>query len=219
MSQIFHPSANTFSRVIIFGALFFVLGLGGIIYAIMNSPYVTHVGVVVPQPIQFSHEHHVQALGIDCRYCHTGVEDSTFAGLPPTHTCMTCHSQIWTNSPMLAMVRDSYQTNQPIVWNRVHNVPDYVYFNHSIHIQKGIGCTNCHGQVDQMPLVRKAQPMTMAWCLECHRAPERYIRPKDQVFNMRYIAPANQLELGQKLVQEYHVPTGVRLTECYICHR
>lgn len=120
---------------------------------------------------------------------------------------------------MLAMVRDSYKTNQPIVWNRVHNVPDYVYFNHSVHINKGVGCTSCHGQVDQMALVAKAEPMTMEWCLECHRNPEQNVRPRDQVFNMAYKKPANQTALGEQLVKEYHIPNGVRLSECYICHR
>ncbi|MEZ4616088.1 MAG: cytochrome c3 family protein [Caldilineaceae bacterium] len=218
MSQLFHPSANTIARVTIFGALIFVTILAGVGLAIARSPYQTQVNVVQPQPVQFSHEHHVNGLGLDCRYCHTSVEESSFAGLPPTHTCMTCHSQIWNDSPMLAPVRDSYRTGTPLAWTRVHNLPDYVYFNHSIHIQKGIGCTSCHGQVDTMPMMYKAKPMTMEWCLDCHRAPEKQIRPRSEVFNMDYTPPADQLVLGKQLVEEYHVTTD-RLTDCYVCHR
>lgn len=218
MSQLFHPSANTFARVSIFGALFFVAGLGAVGLAIARSPYQTNVNMVQPQPVPFSHEHHVGGLGIDCRYCHTSVEESSFAGLPPTHTCMSCHSQIWNDSPMLAPVRESYQTGIPIAWTRVHNLPDYVYFNHGIHVQKGIGCDSCHGRVNTMPLMYKAEPMTMEWCLNCHRAPEQQLRPRSEVFNINYVPPANQLELGQQLVKEYHIPTE-RLTNCYVCHR
>lgn len=218
MSQLFHPSANTFARVSIFGALFFIAGLAGIGLAIARSPYQTQVNVVQPQPVQFSHEHHVNGLGIDCRYCHTSVEESSFAGIPPTHTCMTCHSQIWNDSPMLAPVRASYLTGTPLIWNRVHDLPDYVYFNHSIHVQKGIGCASCHGQVDNMPMMYKAEPMTMEWCLDCHRAPEQQIRPREEVFNMDYAPPADQLVLGEQLIAEYHVVTE-RLTDCYVCHR
>ncbi|MFN8443022.1 MAG: cytochrome c3 family protein [Caldilineaceae bacterium] len=218
MSQLFHPSANTFARVSIFGALFFVAGLGAVGLVIARSPYQTNVNVVQPQPVQFSHEHHVGGLGIDCRYCHTSVEKSSFAGFPPTHTCMSCHSQIWNDSPMLAPVRESYRTGIPIAWTRVHNLPDYVYFNHGIHVQKGIGCDSCHGRVNTMPLMYKAEPMTMEWCLNCHRAPQQQIRPRSEVFNINYVRPANQLELGQQLVKEYHIPTD-RLTNCYVCHR
>lgn len=218
MSQLFHPSANTFARVSIFGALFFVAGLGAVGLAIARSPYQTNVNVVQPQPVPFSHEHHVGGLGLDCRYCHTSVEESSFAGLPPTHTCMSCHSQIWNDSPMLEPVRESYRTGIPISWARVHNLPDYVYFNHGIHVQKGIGCDSCHGRVNTMPLMYKAEPMTMEWCLKCHRAPEQQIRPRSEVFNINYVPPANQLELGQQLVKEYHIPTD-RLTNCYVCHR
>src|SRR3954466_745018 len=146
MTQIFHPSTNTISRVSIFGALFFGVALLFIVYMIFRSPYVRGVNVVVDQPVPFSHEHHVRGLGIDCRYCHTSVEKSSFAGIPPTETCMTCHSQIWTDSPMLPPVRPGRRTNTPIRWNRVHALPYYVFFNHSIHVQKGVGCVSCHGQ-------------------------------------------------------------------------
>jgi hypothetical protein len=218
MSQIFHPSTNTFSKVTIFGAVFILAGLAVTLYIIFRSPYVTMEGVPREQPIPFSHEHHVGGLGLDCRYCHTSVEESSFAGIPPTHTCMTCHSQIWNDSPVLAPVRESFTTGLPIEWVRVHNMPDFVFFNHSIHIQKGIGCTTCHGQVDEMPLVWKAEPMTMQWCLDCHREPERFIRPQELVFAMDWVTPANQMEIGRQLVDEYGIQPE-RLTDCYICHR
>jgi hypothetical protein len=170
--------------------------------------------------VQFSHEHHVNALGIDCRYCHTSVETSSFAGIPPTETCMTCHSQIWRDSPMLAPVRDSLAKNEPIPWNRVHDLPDYAYFNHSVHVAKGVGCASCHGRVDQMPLIWKDAPLTMEWCLGCHREPERHLRPRDQIFSMTWTAGGEreQLELGRKLLQENHVPVH-RLSDCSTCHR
>ena len=178
MPQIFHPSANTLSRLTIYGSVVVILGPVVLTYLVLRSPYQTKVGVVQPQPVPFSHEHHVRGLGIDCRYCHTTVETSSFAGLPPTHTCMTCHSQIWSTSPMLEPVRTSLAQKRPIVWTRVHNLPDFVYFHHGIHIQKGIGCVSCHGRVDQMPMMWKEEPMTMEWCLECHRHPERHLREK-----------------------------------------
>lgn len=220
MTQIFHPSTNTISRVSIFGALFFLLGLLIVVYMIFRSPYVTGVNVALDQPVPFSHEHHVRGLGIDCRYCHTSVEKSSFAGIPPTETCMTCHSQIWTESPMLAPVRTSMRTNTPIRWNRVHDLPDYVFFNHSIHVQKGVGCVSCHGQVDQMPLMWKAEPMTMEWCLGCHRNPENHLRPTSEVFNMNWLPPKDkdQVALGRELIEKHQIPVQ-RLSDCYTCHR
>ena len=214
MAQIFHRSANTLSRVTIFGAVFiagFVLwAIGGIV----RSGYFTNQGVHRQQPIQFSHQHHVGGLGIDCRYCHTSVETSSFAGIPPTSTCMNCHAQIWTNAEMLAPVRNSFATGQRIVWSRVHRLPDFVHFNHSIHIAKGIGCASCHGRVDKMNLMYQAQPLTMQWCLSCHREPEKHIRPREEVFNMNYVA-VNQTEVGPKLVEAYGVK---KLTSCSTCH-
>ncbi len=221
MAQIFPRSTNAISRVSIFGAAFFALGLLMVVYAIMRSPYVTQVNVVRDQPVPFSHEHHVEGLGIDCRYCHTSVETSSFAGIPPTETCMSCHSQIWVNSPMLEPVRESLRTDEPIRWNRVHDLPDYAYFNHQIHVSKGVGCASCHGRVDQMPLTWKDQPLTMEWCLECHRHPERHLRPKEEVFNMAWAAPAGgegQLALGRELIKKNHIPVD-RLTNCSTCHR
>ncbi len=202
MPQIFHPSTNTLSRLTIFGASVLVLGLLLSGYLIMQSPYQTQVRVVRPQPVPFSHEHHVRGLGIDCRYCHTSVETSSFAGLPPTHTCMTCHSQIWANSPMLEPVRTSLAENKPLVWTRVHDLPDFVYFNHAIHVQKGVGCVSCHGRVDQMPLAWKEEPMTMEWCLECHRHPEHHLRDRSEVFHMDLVlSTQEQLQKGRELVK------------------
>jgi hypothetical protein len=216
MPQIFHPSTNTISKVSIFGAVF-LIACGLWLLGIMNgTPYVTEEGVARDQPVPFSHEHHVSGLGIDCRYCHTSVEKSAFAGIPPTETCMNCHSQIWAGSPMLQPVRDSYQTGTRLRWTRVNDLPDFVYFNHSIHINKGVGCNTCHGPINQMPFTWQGSALTMKWCLNCHRNPELYVRPKEQVFNMNYRPPANQREFGQKLVREYHIKS---LTDCYTCHR
>ena len=216
MAQIFHPSTNTFSRLSIFGALFLLAALAWLVAAINRSPYMTRAGVTRAQPVPFSHKHHVQGLGIDCRYCHTSVEEAAFAGLPPTKTCMTCHAQIWADSPMLEPVRDSFRTGKAIAWTRVHDVPDFVYFDHSIHVKKGIGCVTCHGRVDQMPLMWQEHSLQMEWCLGCHRAPERFVRPRSQVFTMDWEPPSYQLALGQQLVQEYHIQ---RLTSCSVCHR
>jgi Cytochrome c7 and related cytochrome c len=214
--QIFHPSTNTIARVSIFGALFIGGGLLWVLNEVNRSPYVTDVGVALAQPVPFSHKHHVAGLGIDCRYCHSTVEVSSFAGMPPTETCMSCHSQIWADSPMLEPVRASFRNDQSIRWTRVHDLPGFVYFNHSIHVKKGIGCATCHGRVDQMPLMWKTNTLYMEWCLECHRQPERFVRPRNQVFNMAYQAPSDQLALGRKLVEEYNIR---KLTDCSVCHR
>src|SRR3954463_5298311 len=212
MAQIFHPSTNTLSRVSIFGILFLLVGGLFVMAEIYRSPYVTKATVVRDQPVQFSHEHHVAGLGIDCRYCHTTVEDAAFAGMPSTKTCMTCHSQIWTNAPLLEPVRASWRNDTPIRWNRVHDVPDFVQFNHGIHVQKGIGCYECHGNVAGMPLMWKANSLHMEWCLDCHRTPEKYIRPRDQVFKIAPWSPGagiDRLQAGRELVEKYHVRTGV----------
>ena len=169
MSQIFHRSANTISRLSIFGAIFAVAGLLGLFDAINRSPWVTEAHVAREQPIQFSHERHVAGNGIDCRYCHTSVEESSFAGIPPTKTCMSCHSQIFANSPFLEPVRDSFRTGRSIEWTRVHDLPDFVYFNHSQHVLSGVACQRCHGPIEQMDRVKQESPLTMGWCLSCHR--------------------------------------------------
>jgi Cytochrome c7 and related cytochrome c/Class III cytochrome C family len=218
MPQIFHPSANTFSKLSIFGAVFFLAALLWVIVAISRSSYVTQTEVAREQPVPFSHKHHVSGLGIDCRYCHTSVEEVAFAGIPPTKTCMTCHSQIWSDSPMLEPVRASVRTDRSLEWIRVHDLPDFVYFNHSIHVKKGIGCVSCHGRVDQMPLVWKAHSLDMEWCLECHRHPEQFVRPREYVLRMDWQPADDQLILGEALVKEYHIDKS-KLTNCSTCHR
>src|SRR2546428_11240974 len=150
--------------------------------------------------IKSSRERHVAGNGIDCRYCHTSVEDSSFAGIPPTKTCMNCHSQIFSTSPFLEPVRHSFRTDQSLQWTRVHDLPDFAYFNHSIHVHKGIGCTTCHGRVDRMPLMWQERSLQMEWCIDCHRNPEQYVRPRAEVFSVAYVPPDNQRELGKRLV-------------------
>ena len=219
MPQIFHPSTNTFSKASIFGAVFILAGIVYAMTAFFRSSYATNVNVPIVQPVPFSHEHHVAGLGIDCRYCHVSVEESSFADIPPIHTCMTCHSQIWTNSEILQPIRDSYTNGTSVDWVRVNDLPDYVYFNHSIHVAKGFGCETCHGEVDQQPLTWKAHTLYMEWCLDCHRNPEKYIRPKEAVFEMNYKPPQDQLTLGRQLVREYSIPSTKTLTDCTTCHR
>ena len=230
--QIFHRSTNTISRATIFGAVFI---LAAVLWACMQfqrSPYVTYAGIARPQPAPFSHQHHVGGLGIDCRYCHTSVEVSGFAGIPPTKTCMNCHSQIWTGAALLEPVRESFRSGKSLVWNRVNDLPDFVYFNHSIHINKGVGCNTCHGPVDRMPLMYNYASLQMEWCLDCHRAPEKYLRPRDQVFNMRYEEPSSakpitvdgknysdQLDLGLDLAKKYKLRSVYDITSCSTCHR
>src|SRR5918911_1094469 len=202
MPQIFRRSANTLSKVSIFGLLSLVGGLIALAIVLARSAYVTRQEIFVEQPLQFSHMHHVTDDGIDCRYCHTSVETSSFAGIPPTKTCMNCHSQIWTNTPKLEPVRASFRTGKSLVWTRVDDLPDFVYFDHSIHINKGIGCYWRHGAVDRMPLMYAAHTLQMEWCIECHRDPEKNLRPREQVFNMEYTPPADQLVLGARLAKQ-----------------
>ena len=216
MPQIFHPSTNTISRLTIFGGAIVVVGLVTALAAINRSSYVTEVGVARSQPVQFSHKHHVSDDGIDCRYCHTSVEQSSFAGIPSTKICMSCHTQIWAESPILEPVRESFRTGKSIEWTRVHNLPGFAYFDHSIHVHKGVGCTTCHGRVDQMPLMWRENTLYMEWCLECHRNPEKFVRPREQVFNMDWQPPSDQIALGQKLVRQYKIES---LTSCSVCHR
>jgi hypothetical protein len=218
MSQIFHRSTNTLARFSIYAAVFLAAGLLFVVAALDRSPYNTRQGVILKQPIPFSHQHHVAGLGIDCRYCHTSVEVSAFAGIPPTATCMNCHKLIWSDSPMLEPVRDSLSRNEPIRWTRVHDLPDFVYFNHGIHLAKGIGCVSCHGRVDEMPLMRQANRLQMEWCLDCHRHPERHVRPRSEVFRQDWV-PEDQAALGPALVREYHIRSPRDLTSCSTCHR
>jgi len=226
MAQLFHPSANTIAKASIIGTFLLICGAGWMGWTVERSPYVTNQGLVLAQPVPFSHEHHVRGLGIDCRYCHTSVEDSSFAGLPTTKVCMTCHSQIWTNAGLLQPVRDSWTTGQPIVWQRVHRLPDYVYFNHSIHVNKGVACVTCHGEVDGMPIMWQHSSLQMEWCLQCHRNPEKILRPRSEVFNLHYDplhpgdAPAESQDvMGPRLRQQYHLLPRQQMQDCYTCHR
>ena len=219
MSQVFPKSANAAVRSSLFAVLTLVLFLGWFIFTLMRSSWVTKQNEFVEQPIQFSHAHHVGGMGLDCRYCHTSVEKSSFAGIPPTKTCINCHSQIWSNAPILEPVRASFRDDKPLNWIRVNDLPDFVYFNHQIHVKQGVGCATCHGPVDKMGLMYQATTLQMEWCLDCHRAPEKYLRPRAEVFNMAYEAPANQLEVGMALKKEYKVPGIDHMTSCSVCHR
>jgi len=216
MSQIFHHSTNTLARVTLFGAVFLVAAVLGTVALLDRSAYWTRQTEVLQQPVPFSHDHHVGAIGIDCRYCHTSVETAAFAGVPPTATCMNCHSQIWADSPMLQPVRDSFRTGQPLRWARVHDLPDFVYFDHSIHVAKGIGCTECHGRVDRMPLTRQTSTLQMRWCLDCHRHPAARLRPRAEVFNMTWEPGPGADAERTRLAQEYRVAS---MTDCSTCHR
>jgi hypothetical protein len=216
MAQLFPPSANTIAKVSIAAVVLLAGCTLAAAYIIDRGAWNTSVRVAPEQPIPFSHKHHVKDDGLDCRYCHTGVENSSYAGLPATETCMTCHSQIWSSASLTQPIRDSWASGKSIEWTRVHDLPDFVYFNHSIHINKGIGCSTCHGQVDEMPLMYRANALNMNWCINCHRHPEEFIRPKSEVFNIDYVYPSNQPELGPQLVKQYSVQS---LTDCVTCHR
>jgi len=227
MAQVFHKSMNSVARIVVFGMPLLFAGsvLGGTI--IYRSSYITGEREVIDQPVPFSHKHHAGELGIDCRYCHTSVETSSFAGIPPTKTCMNCHQQMWAGSEMLGPVRESYKQNKSIPWERVHNLPDYAYFNHSIHIAKGVGCYSCHGEIDKMNLTFQDKSLLMEWCLKCHRNPGRNLRPKEEVFSMtwrRETSPNPKtgkpwtteeiLEHNKLKVRDPHT-----LTSCSVCHR
>ena len=222
MPQIFHHSTNTLAKLSIFGAIFILLAAMWVLAEINRSSYNTGQYIERQQPVQFSHKHHTGDDGIDCRYCHTSVETSNSAGMPSTQTCMNCHSQIWSDSPYLEPVRESYKTGVPIEWTRVHDLPDYVYFNHSIHVAKGVGCASCHGQVDEMPLMYQASSLQMEWCLQCHREPEKFIRPKDKIFDMKWrLQNKSEQELAEAVrwKQDYRIPDSQTLTSCSTCHR
>ena len=219
MAQIFHRSTNFIARFSLFSTIF-VGGLALVaVLGVARSPYLTRQYQTREQPVQFSHKHHAGDDGIDCRYCHTGVEDSAVAGIPPTKTCMNCHSVLFNNAAYLEPIRESYRTDKSVEWVKVHRLGDFAYFNHGIHVSKGVGCSTCHGQVNQMPLIFQANTLLMQWCLDCHRNPEEVLRPKDQVFNMDWKAPANQAEIGKQLAAERHIRTTAELTSCSTCHR
>jgi hypothetical protein len=216
MPQIFRRSANTLSKLSLFGVLSLVGVLILTAMVLGRSSYVTRANEFIEQPIQFSHLHHVKDDGIDCRYCHTSVETSAFAGIPPTKTCMNCHSQLFSTEPILEPVRASFRDDTPLHWIRVHDLPDFVYFNHSIHVKKGMGCETCHGRVDEMPLMEQVNTLQMEWCLNCHRNPENYVRPRSEITTMGYRPSVPQSVIGPQLVKEYGINS---LTSCSTCHR
>lgn len=218
MPQIFPRSANSLARASIIGLL---IVLGGFLLSLdvyNKSSWATNQEVIVEQPVQFSHSRHVAGNGIDCRYCHTSVEESHFANIPAIETCMSCHSQVLSDADILEPVRRAYETGAPLEWNRVHDLGDFVYFNHSIHVNKGVGCVTCHGPVDEMALVWQHSTLRMQWCLDCHRDPAEFLRPKEHVFDLDWTHDGDQQVLGDSLLEAYDINVE-QLTNCSICHR
>lgn len=217
MGALFSPRSNTLIR----GAILCLAVLGaGVPLLLMwwvRTPQVTGQGHAVEQPIPlFSHQIHVTGLQIDCRYCHSAAERSATAGMPSSATCLPCHNWAWRQSAIFDPVQRSITAGRPIPWQRVNQLPDFVFFNHAIHVNKGVGCESCHGRVDQMAVVRQAQPLTMSWCLDCHQEPEKHLRPIEQMTTMGWHPDVPQQQLGRQLKQQY----GVReLTNCTACHR
>ena len=195
-------------------------GVAGFAYTqIARSSYLTGRYQEKQQPVQFSHKHHVGDDGIDCRYCHQTVETTASAGMPSTQTCMNCHSQLWADSPYLEPVRASFRDNKPIEWERVHDLPEYTYFNHSIHVAKGVGCSTCHGSIDKMPAVYQENTLQMEWCIACHRAPEKFIRPKSEIFNMAWQDGDLDGKERDKLKVDLKIRSKEMMTSCSTCHR
>ncbi|MGB5038231.1 MAG: cytochrome c3 family protein [Blastocatellia bacterium] len=219
MAQIFHHSANTLARTSILVGVLGVASVLGVMVMFFNSAAATGVGEIREQPVPFSHAHHVGGEGIDCRYCHVSVDKEASAGMPSTKTCMTCHSQIWKDSPLLEPVRASLKSDQSLQWIRVHDLSDFAYFNHAIHVNKGVGCSTCHGRLDQMQLTFKTQSLYMQWCINCHKNPEKVLRPLDKVYDLTWEPPLNQDEVGARLAKEYNIPNRSLLTSCSTCHR
>ena len=193
-----------------------VVGVPLLLMAWSRTSNATGEAQPIVQPVKFDHRHHVRDDGIDCLYCHSDARKAPYAGIPATSVCMGCHSQVWSSSPELTAVRQSAFDHTPIVWTRVTNLPDHVFFDHSIHIDKGVGCVTCHGRVDQMASVTQAQSMLMSFCVDCHKAPEKQLRPRDQVTNMEWVSPVPQEELGRELVKKYDAHPK---TDCSGCHR
>jgi hypothetical protein len=215
-SLIFRPKHNTLARVTL---VILAAGAGGTVGGLMlcaRTPYARNMQAPIEQPLQFDHRHHTRDEGIDCRYCHNSVEKAPFAGIPPTQLCMNCHSQIWNKSPLLEPIRQSFFEDKPMVWNRVYKVPEFVYFNHAIHVNKGVGCVTCHGRVDQMAAVEKVSSLTMSWCLDCHRSPDRNLRPLEEITNMTWQPEGDPAETARVLAEKYDVHTR---TSCPTCHR
>ncbi len=218
MTQIFSPVADTWLRLFLLGSVAVLAGGTVGIIGFARSAYITSTEVRPAQPVPFSHRHHAGELGIDCRYCHSGVKSAPQAGLPPTETCMSCHSEIWTNSTMLAPVRQSLASNTPIQWTRVAKLPDYVFFRHDVHIAKGVGCVSCHGRIDKMALTYRENSFTMDFCLDCHRDPVPQLRPQDRIADMTWKPSADARAAGAAIAAREGVRLG-ELTHCYVCHR
>jgi hypothetical protein len=214
MPQIFDRSSNALARMGLVLTGLIVIALGVTLDQLQRSPWVTRQGQRPDQPVPFSHKHHVQGLGLQCQYCHVTVERSSYAGVPPTRTCMNCHQQIWTNASLLEPVRQSWNTGQSIPWIRVHDLPDYVFFNHEIHVNKGVGCATCHGQVDEMPLMFAQNTLQMEWCLDCHRNPVKNLRPTGEVYNMAWKQPTESHPVWCSAVD---VKSGVPTAESVNC--
>ncbi len=215
--------AQVFSRGKVFGLKIIILAVplfltGAVLIWRIATAFAPPLEEPIEQPVPFSHKHHVGDVGLDCRYCHTSVERSAFAGMPPTETCMTCHSSLFTDQPLLRPVVMSFADDKPVHWKRVHDLPDFVYFNHSIHIKNGVGCVTCHGRVDKMALTRRVAPLTMQWCLQCHRDPAPQLRPREHVFDLDWKPQGDRRALGLTLMQTYHIPSR-SLTDCSVCHR
>jgi hypothetical protein len=217
MAAIFGPRANLVTNATLLALAALALFAAFLIWGVPQMHYNTQASLTALQPVPFSHQHHVSGLGIDCRYCHSSVEYAPSAGMPPTETCMTCHSQIWTHAAVLEPVRQSFAIGKPLRWTRVYRLPAYVFFNHSIHIAKGVGCNECHGQVEEMPLTRQAKHMYMLFCLNCHTDPAPRLRPRDQVFNMKW-QRTSETPPAQALLAAYNIHPEI-LSDCSICHR
>lgn len=218
MAQIFPRAADTYLRAGLIGIAVVVVGLLLLAGGLVRSDYLTGVAKQIAQPVPFSHRHHAGQLGIDCRYCHDTVEVAASAGYPPTYTCMTCHSQIWTNAEVLEPVRQSLATGVPLRWNRVHDLPDFVYFDHSIHVKQGVACLECHGPVPDMVRIYQAETLHMGWCLDCHRHPEARLRPLTAVFDFDWQPPGDRDAFGRMLVERQGI-VPENLDSCYVCHR
>jgi hypothetical protein len=216
MAPLFKPGMDSRLRAGIAALLGLPVALVVLLLFLAQSPLGR--GSLEPrqQPVQFDHRHHVGDEGIDCRYCHDNAWTSPYAGVPPTSRCMGCHAQIWNESPRLAPVRASFFEDSPIPWRRVHKLPDFVYFNHSIHVNKGVGCVECHGRVDTMPAVLQVQPLTMGWCLECHRDPAPHLRPLSEITNLAWRPPGEPRAVGEQVQQALDVHPR---TNCTTCHR
>lgn len=218
MPQVFAPRADRIARLVVYGgipALAILLAVG---IAVARSALVTGEGRPVPQPVPFSHAQHAGELRMDCRYCHVSVEESAYAGIPPTETCMTCHDELGAEAEALAPVRQSWEQGEPLRWRRVHDLPDFVYFHHGIHVSSGVGCVSCHGRVDRMVRIRQMRSLHMRWCLDCHRDPAPHLRPRERVFDLAWQEPADSAESGARLMAHFGIDTAA-LDDCSICHR